>query len=219
MPYRVFSIFFGFIFFSFLSLTAKDSVRLETLRGAEIAPHIREIVDLCGMIYSEYPYLYNGEDVDYTSYLESYAESNDAVICFAFDGDKAIGFAAGIPMSKSRDLYKQTLLENGYDIDALFYLGEFGLKPEYRWHGIEEAMYQEIENYARKGGCFETICIWEIDDTINTQQKPPGYISKDRLWNKLGLVQRPLLHFQMFWTNINDTMESPHLAVYWTKNL
>ena len=215
---RFFSIFFGIIFISFIPLTAKDGIRIETYRASEIQPHIKDIVNICNHIYREYPYLYNGEHAGYQSYLESYSQRDHSIICCAYDGSKVIGFAAGIPMVETKDLYKETLLENGYRLENLFYLGEFGLEPQYRWQGIEEALYDKIESHARRKG-FETICLWELDDSAHTQYRPQEYIPKDELLNKLGFVSKPYLNFQIFWTNIDELQESAHLAVYWTKTL
>lgn len=198
----------------FMPLMAKDNIKIETFRGAEIAPHIKEVIKLCDSIYREYPYLYNGDDAEYTAYIESYSQSNDAITCLAFDGKNAVGLAIGIPMSKTRDLYKQTLMEHGIDLDKMFYLGEFGVKSEYRNNGIEEKMYLEIENFAKQAGSFNMIGLWEIQGA-----KTPSEISKDEFWKKMGFMRRPDLHFDILWTNIGDSKESTHLAVYSIKKI
>ena len=77
-------------------------------------------------IYREYPYLYNGDDKDYEAYLETYANAKDAIICVAFDGSKVIGLAAAMPMSETRKIFQQPLLDHKFDLNSLFYLGEFG---------------------------------------------------------------------------------------------
>jgi len=205
------------IFLAFQSVTAMGAIRVETFQGEEIAPYTNEIVQLCNKIYREYPYLYNGEDAGYESYLESYSQSKEAIICLAFADEKAVGIAAGIPMSQRRNRYDQTLLEHGYDPDALFYLGEFGLKPEYQGRGIEEVMYQSIEDFARKNRNLTTICFWEIANSLDLSQRHSGYLPKEDFWKKLGFIRHPELNFVIFWTNINESQDSPHSAVYWLK--
>ena len=190
--------------------------RLEILHGREITPYVKEIVQFINKIYREYPYFYNGNDAGYESYLESYPNLGDVIVCLAFVENEVIGIAAGLPMPK-RDVYQETLLEHGYNLNTLFYLGEFGLKPEYRGQGIELTMYQTIEDFARKSGPFKMICFWEIEGGLNSEQK--GYFPGDNFWKQLGFVRHPELNFHIFWTNIGETTESPHKAVYWLKNL
>lgn len=207
------------LIFSIFPPVLNAVIRVETFQGHQITPYIHKIVQLCDKMYREYPYFYNGDNEGYQSYLESYAQSKDAIISLAFEGEKAVGIAAGIPMSKTRNLYQQTLLEHGYNLHTLFYLGEFGLKAEYQGQGIEETLYRNIENYVNKDGHFSAICFWEIDDSLNSRQKQLGYLLKDDFWKRLGFVRRPELNFLIFWTNINETQESAHSAVYWMKNM
>jgi GNAT superfamily N-acetyltransferase len=217
MAFRKFLYFFAFI--CPLTTLFANTIKVETFHGKEISSHTQQIINLCNMIYREYPYLYNGDDADYTSYLESLSQLNDAIICLAFDDKKAVGLAIGIPMSETRDVYKPPLIKQGYDLNSVFYLGEFGLKPEYRGQGIEEAMYRKIEDFAKKSGKFNTLCLWEIDNSSNSQQQPLGYIPRDDFWKNLNFVRHQDLNFVLFWQNINDNHETPHLAVYSIKKL
>lgn len=200
----------------YIPLIARNDVRIEIFRGCEIAPYTQQIVELCNAIYREPPYLYNGEDEEYTAYIESYSQSNDAIICLAFDNEKAVGLAIATPMLKTRDLYKKTLLEHGYELDSLFYLGEFGLNSNYHNCGIEEAIYYKIENLVRKADAYSMICLWEIEDLYQKNfEDTPGH----DFWNKLGFLRHREVNFEISWTNIGDSKESTHLAVYSIKIL
>lgn len=198
---------------------AQDPLRIETFHGDEIVPYTQDIIKLCDMIYRQYPYLYNGDDAGYTSYLESYAQSKGSIICLAFDGKKAVGIAAGMPLVESREIYQEPLKKHGYDLSTLFYQGEFGLMPEYRSQGIEEAMYQKLENFAKESGKYKMIAFWEIESSAPPQQRPDDFIPKDPFWKRLGFIRFSELNFNIFWTNFNEKTESPHLAVYWLKKI
>lgn len=220
MLYHFLSILAGIFFMTSSLLNAKEEfIRVEMLQGIEIAPYIPDIVQLCHQMYREYPYLYDGKDADYEAYLQAYADSNEAVICLVFNGKKAIGLAIGMPMTITRDHYKQPLLDLGYDLNSFFYLGEFVLDPSYRGQGYEVMMYQQVENAVRKKDCYKTICMWEVDDSLNPSQRPLEYVPNNSLWEKIGFTQHPELFFIALWTNINESRESPHLAVYWMKQL
>jgi GNAT superfamily N-acetyltransferase len=191
-------------------------IELEILHGHEIAPYVKEVVQFVNKIYRNYPYFYNGDDAGYEAYLESFPNIGDVIVCLAFEGAEVIGIAVGLPMSK-RHVYQEILLEHDYDIKEIFYLGEFGLKPEYQEKGIASTMYQNIEKFANKSGQFNKICFWEIENTSGKNNS--SYFPSDDFWKQFGFIQQPELNFQILWTNIGNTKESAHKAVYWMKNL
>lgn len=198
---------------------AGQSIHVETFQGKDIAVHSQEIVNLCNQIYREYPYFYNGDDAEYTAYLKTYSQSENAVITLAFDGDIVVGLAAGIPMTDTREFYQQTLKDHRFDLLSIFYLGEFGLHPAYKDQGIEEAMYQTIEDFARHDGRFKAVYVWELDKPADSELKPAGFLPRDDFWENLGFKKHPRLEFEILWTNIGDDVESSHRAVYSIKNL
>ncbi len=200
---------------TFSALNADDGINIQAFRGQEITPFTKNIVQLVDKIYREAPYFYNGDDEGYTVYLESYSRSNDALICLVFDGTRIVGIAAGIPFSQTRDLYKKPLLDKGYDLNALFYVGEFGLNPEYQGRGIEDKMYQKLADFAKDQKSYKTMAMWQLDSSASHQ----GYITPETFWKTIGFVRKPELNFEISWTNIDDTVETPHQAIYWLKNL
>jgi GNAT superfamily N-acetyltransferase len=219
MVYRIFLHFFALILCSFLTLTAEDSIRIETFRGKEITPHIDEIVNLWSKIYRDYPYLYDGEDAIYKAHLSGYAKLNDSIICVVFDNKKAVGLAIGIPLTQTREIYQEVFLEKGYELQSIFYLSEFGLQPDYRGKGVEEKMYQKIEDFVLQNGKFKMICFWEINNSLISPQKRSGYVPKEKFWNQLDFTRHKELSFHVHWTNINAKEKTPHLATYWIKIL
>lgn len=193
-----------------------NKIKLQILKGHEIAPHVKEIVQFVNNIYRNPPYFYNGDDAGYEAYLESFPNLGDVIVCLALEDKKVIGIAVGLPMPK-REIYQEPLLKHGYDLNRLFYLGEFGLKPEYQGRGIEATMYQNIEDNAIGSSRYNKICFWEIEST--STQNNPSYFPSNDFWKQLGFIRHPELNFQIFWTNIGDTKDSAHKAVYWMKNL
>ncbi len=192
-----------------------NKIHLQILKGHEIASHVKEIVQFVNKIYRNPPYFYNGDDAGYKAYLESFPNLGDVIVCLALENKEIIGIGVGLPMP-NRDSYLEPLLQHGYDLNHLFYLGEFGLMPEHQGKGIEATLYQKIEDHASSSGSTTKICFWEIESTT---QNPSSYFPSDDFWKQLGFVRHPELNFQIFWTNIGATKESPHKAVYWMKSL
>src|ERR1700722_4345690 len=138
-------------------------LHVETFRGTEISAHIKEIRGLCDSIYCESPYLHNGQDHGYDSYLETYAKAKQSVACLAYDDKKIVGMAAGMAMSETKEVFRKPLEDHAHDLEGVFYLGEFGLRPEYQGKGVEEKMYSKIEACAKESGLYKMICFCEID--------------------------------------------------------
>lgn len=201
-----------------LTCSLFGEITLETFHGEQILPHIKQIRSLCHTIHNESPYLYNGHDSGYDGYLEDFPKLKEAIVTIAYDNQIPIGFVAGMPLSNTKNQYQQILIDHAHDPETFFYVGEFGCKQGYRDRGIEEKLYSNIESYA-KACDYSMLCFWEVDDVSLPMQKPPGTLVRDAFWKKVGFSRYPRLHFLVFWTNIYESMESAHLAVYWTKKL
>lgn len=201
---------------SCLWLPVQAEVKVEILHGNEIERYSNEISHYSNLLYKEYPYLYHGDDAEYQAYLESYAKIKDAIIVLALEDKKVVGLAAGMPMDQTRNSYKQSLIAQEYSLNEIFYLGEFGLDPKFREGDVQAKMYDQIERFATAKG-FKKIAIWEIEPP--TKNHPAGYVSREALLGQLGFVRHPELNFTVTWTNIGEAKDSPHLAIFWLKNL
>lgn len=205
--------------FGLISCVEASTVRLEVYKGYEIAPYSHEMNRLSSLVYAEYPYLYDGTADDYVYYLNLYGQSPNTVICLGFDGDEAVGLATGIPMSENRPHYRAPFEQRGDDLDALFYIGELVLLPQYRREGIGMAMYNEIVKFARDDGRYKTLCFAQIDESTVQAEAPEGYQPIDPVCIKLGYVRHPELNFIARWKNIGGTENVPHHMIYWTLDL
>lgn len=219
MPYRLVSCFLSIFLCCLVFPAPAKNIRIETLKGNEITPYYDEMIHFCHQIYRSYPYFYNGEDSEYAAYLKAYSQSNETIICLAFDDQEMVGLAIGTPMSKTRALYQQVLLEKGYDISSFFYLGEFGLKPSYWGMGIEDSLYSHIEQFAKAEGVYEKIGCWEIKSEFHAFPPSPSYTLTKEFLEKVGFTYHPDLNFQICWTHVGDIHETAHSAVYSLKHL
>lgn len=202
------------------TISADEKLHVQTFKGHEIDPYTKDIIQLSNKIYRTYPYFYAGSDANYTAHLESYAKKN-SIVCVAFDGDKVIGFAAGMPMEEVWDKYQKPLLKNGVDITKGFYIGELIILPEYAGSGLGMKMGLEIEKFVKDTNRFSTIYVTKINPSTLSQPAPADYVSsEDEIHlKKLGFQKRPELSFQSNWTNVNETKESSHTMEYWSKSL
>ena len=199
------------------ALAIGGEIKIECFRGDHIRPYTDKIIPFVDRIYRESPYFYNGDDEGYQAYLETYATTTDGMICLAFDEKTIIGIAAGMPMGKTRDIYQKPFLDHGHPLGSFYYLGEFGLRPDYHGKGIEEEMLKKMEAFVVKEGKYKNCCLWEIQGPSPSSAK--RYIPKNDFWTKNGFSRHSELNFLIYWTNIDEKKESPHLAVYWIKEM
>lgn len=215
-------------FFSLLTLAAlawtapaasfEGNLHVETYKGAEIAPYTNKIVQLSNDLFKKYPYLYDGSDAEYTKHLTSYAQSKHGVVSIAFDGNKVIGVATGIPLSEAWEKYQQPFRKKGENIDKIFYLGELLVSPEYTGKGLGQQMTKNVEQFA-KGRGYTTITAQVIDEKSVKETAPQNHYSMTNVLKKLNYQERPEINLVSYWTNVNESKESPHQMLYWTKAL
>lgn len=199
---------------------AAEKIEIKTFKGKELAPYINDIVTLCHTVYSEYPYLYDGNDAGYEEYISSYADSPSSMACLVFDGEKVIGAATGIPLIESRDLYQQAFKDNGEaDLSGIYYLGELVLLKSYRGAGTGMKLHEGFENLVRSSSKYHKIALISIDLPAEDLRKPADYRPIAPFWQKLSYQQQPNIYFIAPWVNVGEKTESMHRMVFWTKSL
>ena len=197
----------------------EEKVHIETFKGNEIAPYNKDLIKLFNTFFSQYPYLYEGSDADYTQHLESFAKSKNSIVAITFDGNKIVGAATGIPLTEAWTKYQEPLQEKGYDLSTVYYLGELALLPEYMGKGFGKQLVKEIEKFAKTQN-YSILAATQIDDSKIQTRKPMGYTShEDRILSSLGFQKHPEINFVSLWTNVKETTKSPHTMFYWIKSL
>ena len=133
---------------------SKD-IRIERWSGAALQQYIPELARLRIEVFRDFPYLYDG-DYDYEKkYLQTYIDTPESVIVLAFDGDKVVGASTAIPMKYETDQLKKPFLEQGYNLDDVFYCSESVLNKDYRGLGLGVRFFEQREAHAADLGGFK----------------------------------------------------------------
>src|SRR5690606_17923419 len=114
-----------------------------------ILPHLNALAELRIAVFRDFPYLYDGSLEYEERYLRTYANSPDSVIVLVRDGQRVVGASSGIPLADETEELKRPFLEQGLDVDRIFYCGESVLLAEYRGRGLGVRFFQEREAHAR----------------------------------------------------------------------
>ena len=154
-------------------------VKLKCLESKDIKDALDELARLRIEVFSEYPYLYEG-DRDYEkSYLANYLDSKTAIVIIAQDGSNIVGASTGLALKEADKEFQRAFDE---PLDGYFYFGESVLEMPYRNQGIgSKFMDLRLEHAKRLG--FKTACFCAVERNF----QPDSYRPLDAFWRKKRL--------------------------------
>lgn len=186
--------------------------------GAALLPYIPELARLRIEVFRDFPYLYDGT-LDYEQkYLQTYIDNPDSVIVLALDGERVVGASTAIPMKYETDELKKPFVEQGYDLDHVFYCSESVLNKAYRGLGIGVRFFEEREAHAAELGGFRHITFCCVERPVYHPRRPADYAPLDGFWNKRGYVKHPELKTHYVWKDLDDDEETPKPMTFWLKH-
>ena len=195
------------------------TVRVESLTGERVAPHLDDLSRLRIEVFRDFPYLYDGSAEYEKRYLSNFSRSRGSVIVAAFDGDRVVGAATALPMADEPDIITKPFRSAGYDINGIFYFGESVLLRPYRGTGIGVRFFERRESHARSFGTFQWAAFCGVDRPADHRHRPADYVPLDRFWERRGFVRHPELVSRFSWRDLGDSGETEKPMVYWMKRL
>ncbi|MFI3198949.1 MAG: GNAT family N-acetyltransferase [Methylococcaceae bacterium] len=195
-----------------------QAIRIERCSGAALVHYVPELARLRIEVFRDFPYLYDG-DYDYEKkYLQTYIDTPESVIVLAFDGDKVVGASTAIPMQYETDQLQKPFLEQGYNLEDVFYCSESVLNKDYRGLGLGVQFFEQREAHAEDLGGFKVITFCCVERPIDHPRRPANYVPLDLFWNKRGYVKHPELKTTYSWKDLDDAQETPKPMTFWLKN-
>ncbi|AZN70959.1 N-acetyltransferase [Georhizobium profundi] len=194
-------------------------MRLELLRGSAIGPHVADLARLRTTVFRAFPYLYEGSDAYEERYLATYARSADSVFVLAFDGERVVGAATGMPMADETNEVRAPFLDAGWDVDRIFYYGESVLLPDYRGQGIGVRFFEEREAHATGLGRFDWTVFCGVIRPEDHPNRPADYVPLDDFWCRRGYAPLTGLETAFSWRDIGDDAETAKPMRFWGKRI
>lgn len=194
------------------------SPRLLRLSGDEISPWLDALAELRIEVFRDFPYLYEGSHDYERRYLRTYAESGRGVFIVALAGEEVIGASTGLPLSDETDEFRRPFVEQGFDVDGIFYFGESVLRRSWRGLGIGVGFIEGREAFAREHG-FHTTVFCAVERPPDHPRRPPDHVPLDAFWKKRGYRRQPQLTTTYRWLDVGDTRETDKPMVFWMKRL
>ncbi len=184
----------------------------------EIPGLLPELARLRIEVFREWPYLYEGDAAYEERYLSAYAESREAVLVTAMDGERLVGAATGTPLADHDPEFAAPVIAAGYQASDVFYCAESVLLRPYRGQGAGHAFFDHREAHARAGGfAYSAFCAVVRPD--DHPSKPPDYRPLDRFWSSRGYAPLEGAIVSYDWRDLGDAAETTKPMQVWIRRL
>lgn len=194
------------------------TVALRVLTGDALDAALTDVARLRIEVFRAWPYLYDGDLAYEERYLQSYRDSDDAIVVGAFDGARLVGAATGSPLADHADDFAEAFAKSGVDVGRVFYCAESVLLPQYRGQGIGHGFFDAREAHARKlGARWSAFCAVVRPD--DHPARPAGYRPLDAFWQKRGYNKLPGAIAQFGWKDVGKGEEDEKPLQVWIRDL
>ena len=194
------------------------SVEVKTITGSEVRKYLDDVARLRIQIFSDFPYLYDGNVEHEQEYLGRYLKASDFAVVLAMDGKKVIGASTCLPLSEEIDEIKNPVLQAGYDADDILYFGESVLDKAFRGQGIGKLFFQKREAHAHQlKKKFASFCAVERPE--DHPLRPENYQPLHAFWKKEGYQKLPEVRTTLSWKDVDQQNETDKELTFWMKKL
>jgi len=194
------------------------NVTSQKLNGAEIGEHLEAIAKLRIDIFREYPYLYKGNPSYEKKYVQTYADSKQAVVILAWDGSVLAGVMTGIPLQDEMEEFKTPFAAEPYPLESIYYLGELLFYPAYRDKGHGSVMLGQMEDYVRDIGGFQHLTCATVVRPDSHPQRPVGFKPIERFLNHANFFKLEKTVVSLPWPELDGETRTHDLQL-WMKHL
>jgi GNAT superfamily N-acetyltransferase len=194
-----------------MSLVFRDHV------GPAIAEVVADLARLRVTVFRDWPYLYDGDEGYERRYLARYARG-DSIVVAAFDGDRMVGAATGMPLTDHADDFAAAFEGSGIDMKDVFYCAESVLLSEFRGRGAGHVFFDRREAHAARLG-FRKVAFCGVVRPPDHPDRPEGYHPLDAFWRARGYAPLPGVVAHFGWRDIGAAEETKKPLQFWMRSL
>jgi hypothetical protein len=196
----------------------KRNFKIVLLHGNEITPFLSSIAKLVIDTFKEYPYLHQDDLFSLIEFLKMYSECPESTVLLVLDCSNIVGISSGIPTRFDSKKFQKPFIDNGIDVNKVYYLGDSILLPIYRGKKIYRDFFIKREMAAAEFGY--SICAFvSVERISNDPRRPDNYFSLEEIWLRYGYKKYPELTIEQEWVDVGDKKPSKKNFVYWLKYL
>ncbi|MEO1108925.1 MAG: GNAT family N-acetyltransferase [Pseudomonadota bacterium] len=191
---------------------------VRALTGAALEAALDDVARLRIEVFRAWPYLYDG-DLEYErTYLQSYRDSDRAIVVGAFDEDRLVGASTGAPLMDHADDFAAAFDGTGLDLSQIFYCAESVLLSDYRGQGVGHKFFDLREAHARELG-FAKCAFCGVQRPADHPLRPENYRPLDGFWRARGYEPLQGVIAQFSWKDIGEEGETLKPLQFWIKRL
>ncbi|NID09957.1 GNAT family N-acetyltransferase [Fibrivirga algicola] len=187
--------------------------------GSEIREAFDGLAQLRIAVFREFPYLYEGSIEYEKTYLNTYAESERAMLFAVYDSDRMVGGTTCLPLLDETAEVQRPFSREGYDLSTIFYFGESLLLPAYRGRGLGHRFFDEREAHVRTFGTYLTTTFCAVQRPADHPLRPADYRPLDAFWQQRGYQLNPALQTTFSWPDLGEVTDSGKVMQFYTRAL
>lgn len=188
------------------------------LTGAALEAALDDVARLRIEVFRAWPYLYDG-DLEYErKYLQTYRDSDKAIVVGAFDDRRLIGASTGAPLVDHADDFAAAFEQTDLDLSQIFYCAESVLLPDYRGQRVGHTFFDLREAHARAFG-FAKCAFCSVQRPADHPMRPADYRPLDAFWRARGYKPLPGVVAQFSWKDLGKTNETLKPLQFWIRDL
>lgn len=193
-------------------------IRTERLTGEALLAALEDLARLRIEVFRAWPYLYDG-DLEYERcYLQTYRDSDAAILVGAFDGSRLVGASTGTPMEDHSEDFAAAFAGQDVALSDIFYCAESVLLPGYRGYGVGHAFFDAREAHARALGLrYAAFC--GVLRPADHPLRPSDYTPLDPFWRKRGYTPVDGAIATYRWKDVDQETETEHPLQFWMRAL
>lgn len=196
--------------------SGREHMQFLSLGGRQILPYLEELARLRIRVFSEFPYLYDGNIGYEMKYLQAYVNSPRSLVLLVRDGNRTVGATTALPLADADPEFHAPFVRHGIPLQDVYYFGESVLLPEYRGRGYSRRFFEERETHARQLG-FPVTTFCAVVREERHPLRPKDYVSHERLWAKHGYRFAEGFTCTYRWKDIGEPEETDKLMQFWIK--
>ena len=193
-------------------------MKVTALQGDALVAALPEVAALRINVFRDWPYLYDGDLAYETEYLKPYANSPQAIIVGAYDGDQLVGASTGAPLLDHADDFGAAFQNTVYNLKDVFYFAESVLLPQYRGQGIGHQFFDLREAHARSMG-FTYVTFCGVLRPSDHPSRPATYRPLDDFWRGRGYAPLDGVVAEFGWKDVGDADETRKPLQFWMRHL
>lgn len=193
-------------------------LRIELLRGSEIARHLDALASLRIVVFREWPYLYEGTAEYEKKYLDTYLRCPRSLAVLVWDGASCVGASTVLPLADADAAAQAPFLAQAHAIGRIAYFGESVIAKPYRGRGLGVKFFELREQHARE--LRLSVCAFcAVERPDDHPARPAGHLPNDAFWKRRGYQKAVDLRSSFSWPDIGEPQSSDKLMSFWLKRL